>query len=245
MPAEAIDKQSQLQQLPMFEHVDDSSLEPLAKYFIPETFEADQYVFREGQPAEKFTFITDGKVKVKKTKSSGREVTLGVFQDGEAVGHVAVFEEIEYPASAVALEDTVILSIYRNHFLKRLLSNQTLLSELLESMMRRNHHLVQRINEVTTDGVETRLALLFQKLAQRFGVRRKADDGSMNVVVEVDLSRQDLADLVNTRVETAIRIMSSWNKEGGPVVTEKQSFRITDQERLDEIAPDACRRCLF
>jgi len=82
-----------------------------------------------------------------------------------------------------------------------------------------------------TGSVEYRVARLFTTLSERMG--QKTADG---VFIPLALSRQEIADLVGTTVETAIRVMSRWQKEK-IVETEKKGFLIRDIESLREIAP--------
>jgi CRP-like cAMP-binding protein len=231
----APDKLELLEHVPFFDTVDPGLLEPLLSYFVTHEYERGEQLWREGSEANYFTFIVEGKVKVVKYKSGGEEVILGIFDEGDAVGHIAVFQRINYPASAVALDDTLCLSIHRDHFIGTIKKNSELLEGLLDSMMKRNADLVRRVKEVSTTSAEQRLAMLFDKFALKTGVRRKLDDGTMGVFLELPLSRRDISDLINTRVETAIRIMSRWNKNG-PVRTLDDGFLIDDPEQLERLA---------
>jgi CRP-like cAMP-binding protein len=100
----------------------------------------------------------------------------------------------------------------------------------LSGMARRIVELTQRIPEVAGGRVETRFALLFLKLAERGG-RPEGPE----VVVPLHLTRQDLADLTGTTIETAIRVMSRWRKSG-LVLTEREGFRVRDRETLERLA---------
>lgn len=229
-----MDKRDLILSLPMFENIDDAVIEPLLGHFIVKRFERGDVLWREGDEAHNFTFIVQGRVKVVKFRNDGRETILGIFDEGDAVGQVAAYQRMAYPASAVALADTTTVDIYRDHFFGALKSSTPLLEEVVNSMMRRNRDLVQRIHELTTSNAEQRLAMLFQKFADKTGVRKKAEHGIV-VHVPIALSRSDLAELINVRVETAIRIMSRWNKEG-PVHTVDDGFLIVDPEGLAKIA---------
>jgi len=230
-----MDKKEALLSLSMFEDVSPTVLEPLVNHFIVKRFERGDQLWREGDEAHNFTFIASGQVKVVKFRNDGRETILGVFDEGDAVGVIAVYQRMPYPASAIALSDTTTLEIYRDHFFGTLRREPQLLESVVLSMMRRNRDLVRRIHELTTSSAEQRLAMLFQKFADKMGVRRKLEDGEMGILVPLPLSRNDIAELINVRVETAIRIMSRWNKEG-PVRTESDGFLITDPEMLAELA---------
>lgn len=232
-----MDKIDRLRELPMFETIPPGTLDPLAQYFVPRTYERGDLLWKEGTPAHNFTFITRGKIKIVKYRNDGKETTLGIFGDGDPVGQIAVYQRIDYPASAVALDDTEVLQIHRDHFFGTLKRDAKLLEATINSMMRRNHHLVQRIHELATDCAEQRLAMLFVKFSEKMGRRTKLDDGNMGIYIDLPLSRRDIAELINTRVETAIRIMSRWNKEG-PVHTEKTGFLVVDASKLDAIATE-------
>ncbi len=224
-----------LAELTPFYEIPEDVLEPLGTYFIPKRYERGERLWREGTKASNFTFIVEGRVKVVKFRNDGGETILGVFGDDEVVGQLAVYRQIPYPASAVALEDTVTLEIHRSHFFATLQNNQQLLESMLENMMRRNHELVNRLHELSVSNAEQRLAMLFLKFAESVGKRVKSDDGQMVIHVDLPLTRSDIADLINVRVETAIRFMSRWNKEG-PVRTDDRGFTITDFDELEQIA---------
>ena len=82
-----------------------------------------------------------------------------------------------------------------------------------------------------TGSVEYRAARLFSTLAERAGQKRPA-----GIFVPIQLSRQEIADLVGTTIETAIRVMSRWQKDG-IVETEKDGFLIRQIAALRELAP--------
>ena len=90
--------------------------------------------------------------------------------------------------------------------------------------------LTNRLTELSGGRVEARIARLFLKLGENMG--RAGRDG---MVIPMPLSRQELADLTGTTIETCIRIMSRWGKEE-IVRTEKDGFVILDRATLEELA---------
>jgi CRP/FNR family transcriptional regulator len=101
---------------------------------------------------------------------------------------------------------------------------------LLSSLTIRLAELTRRLVELTGARVEARFARLFLKLADQIG---KPDRGG--TYVAMPLSRQELADLTGTTIETAIRIMSRWQKDE-VVRTDKDGFVITDRASLETTA---------
>jgi CRP/FNR family transcriptional regulator len=101
---------------------------------------------------------------------------------------------------------------------------------LLKTFTRRIVDLAQRIAEVAGARVETRFALLFLKLAERIGEPR-----GTAIFIPMALTRQELADLTGTTIETCIRVMSRWGKDG-LVETQKDGFLLTDRPALETLA---------
>ncbi len=101
---------------------------------------------------------------------------------------------------------------------------------LLLGLTQRLVELTNRLTEMTGGRIEARFARLFLKLSDNIG--RPSQEG---VVIPMPLSRQELADLTGTTIETCIRIMSRWGKDE-IVLTEKDSFVLVDRPTLEELA---------
>lgn len=197
---------------------------------VVRSFERGETIFGEGDPSDAFYTLVEGRVKVFKTTSAGKDVILELFGPEDPLGAVAVYEERPYPASAVALERTECIVVARAHFFALLEAHPSLVRGLLLAMTWRLVELTNRLAELTGGKLEPRFARLFLKLADDLG-----EEGEGGVRIPLSLSRQELADLLGTTVETAIRIMSRWGKEG-VVRTEKKGFTLLDREALEALA---------
>ena len=163
-------------------------------------------------------------------KSAGtRDMILELLGPGEPVGAVAAFERRPYPASAVTLEPSSLLSIPEREFFQLLESRPEMTRSLLAGLTMRLMMLNKRMADMT-GSVESRAARLFLTLAERGGVER---DGK--TFIPLALSRQEIADLIGTTLESAIRLMSRWQKDG-LVSTEKDGFVIADSQGLKAAA---------
>lgn len=193
-------------------------------------YEKGREIFAEGDPADHFFFVVTGRVKVYKLTPTGRQVILEIMGTGDPFGAVATFEGRPFPATAVALSDTVCLRIARAPFFALLEQYPSLVRGLLVGLTQRLIELTKRIAELSGGKVEPRLARFFLKLAEEQGIQE-----GEHVKIPMALSRQELADLTGTTIETAIRIMSRWGKEG-VVATEKDGFVILDRGALELLA---------
>jgi CRP/FNR family transcriptional regulator, nitrogen oxide reductase regulator len=171
-----------------------------------------------------------GRVKVFKTTARGTDVILEIFGPGDPVGAVAVYESRPYPATAVALEPTTCLLISRQAFFSLLEAYPTMVRGLLTGLTHRLVELTNRLAELSGGRVEARLARFFLKLATDMGQPR-----SEGAFIPLALSRQELADMIGTTIETAIRIMSRWGKDN-VVRTEKDGFVVVDRTALETMA---------
>ncbi len=188
-------------------------------------------IFQEGQPSDFFYTIAGGNVKLSKATPFGKDVIIDIFGPGEPVGADAAYAGCRSPASAVALdENTTCVGVPYRRFCALLDQQPSLARALLAGVTQRLEEVMNRIVDMTGGHMEPRVARLFLKLADDMG--RKERGG---IFIPLSLSRQDLADLAGTTIETCIRIMSRWGKRN-IVRTEKNGFRITDRKVLQILA---------
>jgi CRP-like cAMP-binding protein len=221
-----------LAQIPLFRRVSPEDRERLVSVSQVKTYERGDRVFDEGDPSDFFFVVMTGRVKVFKQTPAGHDLILEMFGPGGPLGAVAAYESRPYPASAEAIESSSCLLIPRAAFFALLEQHPSLVRGLLGSLSLRLVELTTRLAELTGGRVETRFARLFLKLADQLG--RPAEGG---VMIPLPLSRQELADLTGTTIETSIRIMSRWGKDD-VLRTEKDGFVLVDRRAL-EAAADA------
>ena len=219
-----------LKTTPIFRRLSPPDRERVAGKAAVRHFARGDTLFSEGDASEQFLIVVTGRVKVFKTTPSGKDVILEIFAAGDPIGGAAVYEGWPFPASAVALEDTTCVALARRDLFELLEQHPSLVRGLLAGLTMRLVELTTRLAELTGGRVEPRFARLFLKLAHEVG--RPEREGTFIPVV---LSRQELADMTGTTIETAIRIMSRWGKQR-VVMTEKDGFLLLDRHELETLA---------
>ncbi|MEE8419884.1 MAG: cyclic nucleotide-binding domain-containing protein, partial [Dehalococcoidales bacterium] len=111
------DREEVLKQSLIFSSLTDRELAALSRLTTERHFKPEEFVFWEGDTADYFYIIIEGRIKVIKYSSSGKSFIIAFFGVGEMFGEVAVFEDRPYPASAQAAVDTRILGIKKELFL--------------------------------------------------------------------------------------------------------------------------------
>jgi CRP/FNR family transcriptional regulator, nitrogen oxide reductase regulator len=202
----------------------------LTEVSVLRSYDKGDALFSEGDASDFLFTIVKGRAKVVKLLPSGKEVILEIFGPGDPIGAVVAYEGRPYPATALALEPTLCLLVRRAPFFALLEGHPSLVRSFILGLTSRIVELTRRIPEVAGGRVETRFAHLFLKLAEKMGAAR-----SEGTFIPMPLTRQDLADLTGTTIETCIRIMSRWGKEG-VVQTERDGFVIPDRRALEKLA---------
>jgi len=184
-------------------------LEALARVTLEEAHRARGEIFREGDRARWFYLVRSGHVKIVRHSKTGKDVVLELLGPGEIFGGVAVIEKRPYPASAQATEPTVVLKIPADPVIALAERHPAFIKEMALMIGRRLRAAHDSVASLAVDPVEARLAAILLRLAKREGTR--SDKG---VTLPFHLTRQSLADMTGTTVETSIRILSRWLRDG-------------------------------
>lgn len=193
----------------VFAGVPAREIEALATVAQEREYRAREYVFTEGEPAAWFCVVRSGHVKILRTSREGKDVVLELLGPGEPFGGVAVIERRPYPASAQATEPTIVLKIPQEPIVALAERYPSIIREMALMIGRRLRAAHDSMKSLAVDPVEARLAATLLRLAEREGTRQ-----GRAVRLPFHLTRQSLADMTGTTVETTIRIVSRWMRDG-------------------------------
>ena len=237
MPSEMTSERvlSAVRSVPMFRGLAPDDQKRVAALASLKEFERGDYLWRAGDPAENLTVILRGRVKIIR-HAEDRDIILELFGEGDPVGAIAVYNYVPYPASAVCLEPVSLLILPRREYFELLDRHPEFARGIIRELTRLTIALTRKLEEMSGQRVEVRIGQLFLTLAERMG-----REGREGIEIPIQLSRQEIADLVGTTVETAIRVLSRWGREGVLVSGEKR-FLIPSRAKLqDAIEPDDAR----
>lgn len=189
-----------------------------------------EVIFREGAYPSGIFFIKKGRVKKYKADQTGGAQIIYIAQAGELIGFSAVLADSRYPDSAAALEESKIIFIPREDFQKTLRHSPILNARLLKILSREFAVLTNSLTLFSRKNVKERLALHLLVLQEKY-----KDVNGAQQVIEINLSREDLANLVGTARENVVRILSEF-KDAGWIETKGRKIVLRDIKKLVELA---------
>ncbi|MBX3243272.1 MAG: Crp/Fnr family transcriptional regulator [Acidobacteria bacterium] len=159
-------------------------------------FATDEEVFAEGDKASVLPIVVSGSVRMMRYLEPGKELTIGIFRNGEMFALPPVFDGKNYPATAVAMEKTVLLMVPREDFLQLLRENSDLSFAVIGWMCNMLREKTAIIQNLATSSPEHRIGTILFRLAEE-----KIDAGP----VRITLRREDIAKMAGLTTETTIR----------------------------------------
>jgi CRP/FNR family cyclic AMP-dependent transcriptional regulator len=199
-------KASALRHIPVLSFLKDQDLKTLSEGMSEAHYENGQYIFKEGDPAECFHVLTQGAVKCVKSSQTGKQAVMKVLLPGDLFCcEAAVFDGKPHPGCAQPMGPVTLLKIPKRAYLKLLKTNPTAAIEVIKYLSGRLSEAQETSKTFALQRADQRIAALLVKLADRAG--KTTADG---ILLDLKLSRQDLADMTGLALETTIRILSKF-----------------------------------
>jgi len=177
---------------------------------VSRSIEEDGFFFLQGDPATHAYVLVKGRVKMIQITPNGQQITLRIMTPGQTYGGIAMLKpKAGYPATAQAEENSTALA-WETTELRKVAENEPLLSLNIMSLM---HGYISELQErqkaLVTDRVEQRIARILLKLVAQSG--KKTDTG---VLINLPLTRQDIAEMSGTTLYTVSRTLNEWDRDG-------------------------------
>jgi len=198
-----------LKKCEIFAELTDKELSKISALFEERSIKKDEYIFMEEDPSGWFYILSGGRVKIVKHSQSGKDIILEIISPGDVFGGVAVLDKKPFPASAQAMESASVVRISRRNIFDLMEEHPVLKLAIVKSFSDRLRNAHEMLKNIATERVERRIASLLLKLSEKVGI----DDKGYKKL-DFPLTRQEIAEMVGTTVETCIRTMSKYRKEG-------------------------------
>lgn len=174
---------------------------------IVKNYKKAEAVFDEGECALYYFQIMQGSVKMFNLNDTGKEFTQGIFCSGRSFGEPPLFIDEVYPSSAIAVEDSVVIKISKEKFLKILDEYPDVQKSMLKLFAKRVYSKSNAAKFIINNTSENRI------LGFLATIKKKENIAEVELY-HVPFTRQEIANHTGLTVETVIRVLSKLNKLG-------------------------------
>jgi CRP-like cAMP-binding protein len=219
--------------LSLFERMSDAELDKFLSHATSRRVLQAEAVFKQGQLADSFYLLLSGRLKVTQVTGDGQQFIVRVVHPGELFGFAKALQRPDYPGTAMAVTESVILSWPSELWEQFVEQNGRLAVNAIQTMGKQLEEAHSRIREISTQEVERRVAHAIIRLSLLAG--RKEDGG---IQINFPISRQDIAEMTGTTLHTVSRILSAWEAKG-LVEGGRQKILVRDLAGLSRLAEGA------
>jgi CRP/FNR family transcriptional regulator, nitrogen oxide reductase regulator len=215
--------------LPFFKHLPAEATSRINNLFHDFDVSADERIYHEGDEAEYLYLVAMGKVKLIRNTESGRDVMLDILHGGDYFGSFSTFGGRVYMETAIAQTDCCILRISASDFDHILAQYPDVTRKVLEAVSQRLAESQEIVRQLSAFSAEERIASALLRLAGKLGEAR-----GEGILIQLPFSRQDLAAMTGSTIETVSRVISRF-AENGWVKTGRRWVTILNPKRLEEL----------
>lgn len=192
----------------IFKELSNDSLTKLSEHKIPNTFKKGQTLFMQGNPPFGMYCIRSGIVKITQIGNDGKESIVRLAKAGDTVGHRSLFSEETYQATATAIQDTKVCFYDKTFITKVVKSEPTVAYNIISGLGKDLGAAEHRLTSFSQKNVLERLSELLVILKDGYGVQQEN-----RIMLDIKLTRDEMASIIGTASETLIRSFSELKKE--------------------------------
>ncbi len=193
----------------IFSPLSEEVLEEISPYFEPLDFKKGDFIFNEGDESKWLFLVSRSRVKMAKHSLTGKDVILEIKSPGGMFCCAAVLDSRPYPESAQAMGDVSVIRINRQNLTKIIDKYPGLKIEFAKYASDKLSDAYENFKHIATEKVEKRIAYVLLKISHK----SDQDKGGFTKT-DFPVKRQEIAEMVGASVETCIRTIKVFEKEG-------------------------------
>lgn len=225
-------KQTVVKRCFLLRDLDDDSRQTILDAGHLRHVEAGGFFFHQGEAAEWLYILYSGRVKLVQLTSEGEQVVVNYFGPGQGLGIIVALNDTDYPLSAEAVEPCEAVGWHRDEMKQLMLRHPQLAMNGMRMMGSRFTRLQAQFRDISTKRVEQRIARALLRLVRQFG--KRVDEG---VLIDIPLTRQDIAEMTGTNLYNVSRILSKW-EQAGWIVSHRKQVILCRAHAVVELAED-------
>src|SRR5210317_269194 len=212
--------------IPLFNGLPEDQVVAIKKIAVEKKINKGEIIFSEGDEGKGFFVIAEGRVKVFKVSTEGKEQILHIFGPGQPFGEVPVFAGQRFPANAQAIDKAKVLFLPRAAIVDLITANPSLALNMLAEMSRKLRLFAVQIENLSLKEMPARLASYLIHLA---------DEQGQEEVITLKISKGQLASILGTIPETLSRIFAKLS--GNNLIrVEGKKITLLDRQGVEDLA---------
>lgn len=180
-------------------------IDQLAEQYSIEAYHKKQDLYQEGKRPRYLYYLVKGKVKTTRTHEDGKEYITDIFSEGDFIGYPALIEDQNYTDNAVVLEESEILQVPKDDFLKMIYGDMTVAAKFIHIITQNIKAKEERLLNMAYSPLRKRVAKALLDLNGKYN-----EKGGSN---PIEISRDDIAHYIGTATESLIRTLSDFKSE--------------------------------
>ncbi len=216
-------EKSCVERVPIFSNLDREEMKEITSIINHKKFKKNELIYMAGEKGGSLYVINEGKVKITRISSSGKEQVIRILGAGEFMGELSIFKSSALMDNAEALTDTMLCVINERDF-KKILKKYPLISfKIMEELSQRLERAEALIENINLNSVEKRLADILLQLVDKNGE------------INLNMSKRDLASQIGMSSETLSRKLSAFQELGIIKLVGQRKVIILNRAALEEI----------
>ena len=216
----------QLKDLPLFEFIEDKTLELIREKVNTRKLKKSQILFAERQCINNVYIVLDGKVTMYRLSEKGQKRVVFILNKGEIINEI-IFDNYTTSINCEGFEDGEIMSISKSDLLDIMKSDFKFTEVILYSMSKKIRRLYRQVKNTVPTRIDKRVAAKLWKLSKDYGVETQE-----GVLIDVKISITYLAEMLGSSRETISRAIKELEKMD--MIRIKDRKFIVDRGKLNQ-----------
>lgn len=212
---------------PVFSALGKEELQKIYRLIVRQEYKKGDMIVRYGSIPRKFMIVKKGKTKIVSLTPEGREQILYILNTGDFFGEHNLLRDRATTYYVEAMDDTTICSIGKADFESLMLRYPNIALKVMEGLCDRLEHMESLVKTISPKDVNTRITMLLMDLSYRYGQAQRG-----GILIEVPMTREEMANYIGVARETLIRKLSSLKEEGVIDLIGHKKIKVNDISRL-------------
>lgn len=223
-------KSNCINNIPLLSNLSESEAKKISSGVATVSYKKGSYLFKVGETANKLFILCEGRIKLSKTNSEGKEQIIYIMSDGDFFGAFNLLKEDEFDLDAVALEDSEVSLLAKSEFDKIILSNPEITLKVFEKAYERIIKAEALVERLSVNSLDSKVAALLVHLSKEFGIQTKE-----GILLKLSINREEMGSYAGIARETMSRKLNYFQEIGLIEVKNKKQILIKKMDELESL----------